>query len=110
MERVSVVRETFSARISARAWETSKPSATAPPTVVALRKPRRESSTGHLLNVGTADESSNDGPEPAGRSTARLPNSRAQGIEAGNACVFLQDRVIVCHEAPPVRDGLNDEH
>src|ERR1043165_6674412 len=49
MLRVSVVRETFSARISARAWETSKPSAIAPPTVVALRKPRRVTSTGHLL-------------------------------------------------------------
>src|SRR6266498_4558453 len=49
MERVSVVRETFSERISARAWETSKPSAMAPPTVVALRKPRRVTSTGHLL-------------------------------------------------------------
>src|SRR5256714_4440392 len=49
MLRVSVVRETFIARISARAWETSKPSAMAPPTVVALRKPRRVTSTGHLL-------------------------------------------------------------
>src|ERR1041385_8821122 len=47
--RVSVVRETLKARISALALERSKASAAAPPTVVAFRKLRRESSTRYLL-------------------------------------------------------------
>src|ERR1041385_985865 len=49
MLRVSVVREILNWRISARAFETSNPRAIAPPTVDAFKKPRRESSKGHLL-------------------------------------------------------------
>src|SRR5437867_13381582 len=49
MLRVSVVRDTLKARISARALVRSKPRSMAPPTVVAFRKLRRENSTKHLL-------------------------------------------------------------
>src|SRR2546423_14479895 len=48
MLRVSVVLEILRARISARALVRSKPSAIAPPTVVALRKVRRDRSKRHL--------------------------------------------------------------
>src|SRR5438874_9436910 len=49
MLRVSVVRDILNARSSARAFVRSKPRAMAPPTVVAFKKPRRESSMRHLL-------------------------------------------------------------
>src|SRR3954453_19709437 len=50
MLRVSVVRAILNCRISARACDRSKPRATAPPTVVALRKPRRVNSTGTSMS------------------------------------------------------------
>src|SRR5437588_11079658 len=53
MLRVSVVREILKARISARAFVRSKPRAMAPPTVVAFKKPRRESSMRHSPDRAT---------------------------------------------------------
>src|SRR6266536_2797699 len=95
MLRVSVVLEILSARISARAVVRSKPSAIAPPTVVALRKVRRDRSKRHLpveppRNCPAQHATGRPGCQARQVSSPRAKNGRKQ-LSSAVRTTFLEN-------------------